>query len=99
MHEDLIKKNKDFCSLKLAVGSKTSSSFNYITKKLNPNDNGYVHNNIYNVPLGTILIMLSENWFINEANKEAVKKNKRPKDCAKSIFSFLFAKNSLSLFA
>lgn len=85
---NLIEQNKWFSSLKLAVGSRTSSSFNYITKKFNPNDNGYVHNDIKNATLAEILKTMSVGWFIREANKEAEKKNKRPKDCAKSIFSF-----------
>ena len=85
---NLIDQNKWFSSLKLAVGSKTSSSFNYITKKFNPNDNGNVHNDIKNATIAEILKTMSVGWFIREAKKEASKKNKRPKDCAKSIFSF-----------
>ena len=85
---NLIDQNKWFSSLKLAVGSRTSSSFNYITKKFNHNDNGNVHNDIKNATIAEILKTMSVGWFIREANKEAAKKNKRPKACAKSIFSF-----------
>ena len=87
MYNEIIN-NNDFCTLKLAVGSRTSSSYNYITKKLNPNEFGKVHDNIKDVPLGTILIMMQQGWFKNEPMKEAQLRNKRPKDCARSIFSF-----------
>ena len=72
---NLIDQNKWFSSLKLAVGSKTSSSFNYITKKFNPNDNGYVNNDIKNATIAEILKTMSVGWFIREANKEALKKH------------------------
>lgn len=84
-----ISQNKDFCTLKLAVGCKSSSSYNYITKTLNNNKTGHILDDITDVPLGSILIAIANGTFRDRALADAAKSsNKTPKHCARSIFSF-----------
>ena len=83
-----ILQNKWFTTLKIAEGTKSSCSWNYILKKLNPNRNGKIFNNIKDQYLSAILLSLVNGEYKRYAENKANNKSLRPKDCAKSLYSF-----------
>ena len=83
-----------FEKLSLAMGSKSSSSWNYVTKRLNPNDEGNINDNIRDVTLAEILGSLRKDEFRIDAERKLYysrrhgNTDKKAKDFALSLYSF-----------
>ena len=76
------------------MGSKSSSSWNYVLNKLNPNEDGNINDNIRDVTLGEILGSLMKDEFRERAEQKLYKSrkngntDKNAKDFALSLYSF-----------